>query len=92
MTSKSVNGRTRKQCAYKVMWSIDPDKPVGQVFLAYEWHGRQYEYHRYNPETVSFEKYMRVRYLGPNTARTNRGKVRQLLALPGTSHFRKRAA
>jgi len=35
---------------------------------------------------------MTVRYLGRITARTNQGKIRQMMALPGTSHLKASAA
>jgi hypothetical protein len=84
-------GRTTRSFAYKVIWSIEPRSAVGSVFLTKQYDGRSYDYHRYNAKTLTFEHYMRVRYLGPITARTERGKIRQLLALRGTAHLRKGA-
>jgi hypothetical protein len=83
--------RATRSFAYKVIWSIEPRSAVGSVFLTGQYDGRTYDYHRYNPKTLAFERYMRVRDLGPITARTERGKIRQLLALRGTAHLRKGA-
>lgn len=78
--------------AYKVTCTHDAQKhPVGQVFLDDRWLGHRYESQRYNRETLCFEPQFTARYLGRITARTERGKVRQLLALRGMARARKKA-
>lgn len=79
--------------AYKITQTHDPEKhPVGQVFLEDRWLGKRHEWHRFNRETMCFEPHYTARYLGKITARSNAGKVKQLLALPGMARARRKAA
>ena len=78
--------------AYKVVQTHNARKhPIGQVFLDERWLGHRHEFHRYNYDTFNFEAEFIARYLGPITARTEHGKVRQLLSLRGMARARARA-
>lgn len=77
--------------AYKIVETQTPEKnKLGGLFLVDEWLGHRHTFNTYNAETMCFEPTFTARYLGKVTARSEKERVKQLLALPGTSHARKK--
>jgi hypothetical protein len=90
---KPTKKASRHQLAYKVMVRhADDGKPVGTILLFDEWLGQRHTFQTYNFNNIAFYPTMTVRYLGRITARTDQGKIRQMMALPGTSHLKASAA
>lgn len=77
--------------AYKVTHTNMPDRnPLGSLFLIDEDLGYRHTFERYDHETLRFEPTFSARRLGRITARSERGRIRQLLALRGAGDVRRR--